>query len=369
MSRYDVVVMGAGPAGALAARELARRDVAVLLLDRASFPRAKVCGGCLSAGAVDVLRSVGLGELPAELGARPIETLVLSAGARRARLRMRGGCSVSRSALDHALAEAARREGATFWQGARAALGRVEGAERVVQVTRGEGPFEVRASVVLDATGLGGDVQAGPRSRIGLGAALEDPSYPASTGELHMIVGRGGYVGMVRVESGALNIAAAVDPGGLGATRPRDALAELLVGAGMPLPDGWHEAEWRGTPKLTRSAATVGGERLFRLGDANGYVEPFTGEGICWALDAAVAVAPLAEAAVSAWRPDLLTRWEAYCSATLRPAQRLCRALAPALRRSWLVGGAVAALQRAPVLAAPLLRRAASAPSAQGRSA
>jgi len=184
-----------------------------------------------------------------------------------------------------------------------------------------------------------------------------------------MIVGRGGYVGMVRVESGALNVAAAVDPARLGGTPPKDMLADLLVGAGMPLPGGWHQADWRGTPQLTRSAAHMGGERLFRLGDANGYVEPFTGEGMCWAFDGAVAVAPLAAAAVSGWSSDLLEQWEAYCGRTLRPAQRLCRTLAPALRKSWLVGGAVAALQRAPGLAAPLLRRAASAPSAAVRSA
>jgi len=360
--------MGAGPAGALAAREVARRGASVLLLDRAAFPRDKVCGGCLSAGAVDVLASVGLGALPAELGAKPLETLVLSAGARRVRLGLGGGFAVSRRALDQALADSARAEGATFWSGARASLGHVEGSERVVQVARREGPAEVRASVVLDATGLGGDVVPRAGSRIGLGATFEDRSYPARTGELHMIVGRGGYVGVVRVETGALNVAAAVDPVGLGVTRPREVLADLLVGAGMPLPHGWHEAEWRGTPKLTRSAGRVGAERLFRLGDANGYVEPFTGEGICWALDAACAVAPLASAAVSRWSPDLLGQWEVYCDATLLPAQRLCRALVPALRRSWLVGGAVAALQHAPGLAAPLIRRAASAPSAPGRS-
>jgi flavin-dependent dehydrogenase len=45
---WDVVVVGAGPAGAMAARELARRGAGVLLVDRAQFPRYKVCGGCLN---------------------------------------------------------------------------------------------------------------------------------------------------------------------------------------------------------------------------------------------------------------------------------------------------------------------------------
>src|SRR5437762_947004 len=45
---WDVVVVGAGPAGAAAARELARRSVSVLLVDKAVFPRWKVCGSCLN---------------------------------------------------------------------------------------------------------------------------------------------------------------------------------------------------------------------------------------------------------------------------------------------------------------------------------
>ena len=57
---WDVVVVGAGPAGAVVARELALSGVTVLLVDRRRFPRNKVCGGCLSARTVAQLGELGL---------------------------------------------------------------------------------------------------------------------------------------------------------------------------------------------------------------------------------------------------------------------------------------------------------------------
>src|SRR5581483_5526042 len=53
--RYDAVVVGAGPGGSTAAHLLARDGASVLLLDRASFPRDKPCGGGLTARAVRLL--------------------------------------------------------------------------------------------------------------------------------------------------------------------------------------------------------------------------------------------------------------------------------------------------------------------------
>ena len=67
---WDVAVVGAGPAGSLAARELARRGAAVLLIDRARFPRYKVCGGCLNPRAIRQLEKAGLGNLTRSATAR-----------------------------------------------------------------------------------------------------------------------------------------------------------------------------------------------------------------------------------------------------------------------------------------------------------
>src|SRR3954468_10803523 len=56
---WDVVVVGAGPAGSLAAYDLARRGLTVLLVDKATFPRWKVCGSCLSPQAQATLAAAG----------------------------------------------------------------------------------------------------------------------------------------------------------------------------------------------------------------------------------------------------------------------------------------------------------------------
>ena len=60
---WDVVVVGAGPAGSMAALEIARRGRSVLLVDKASFPRYKVCGCCLNARALSLLELADLGGL------------------------------------------------------------------------------------------------------------------------------------------------------------------------------------------------------------------------------------------------------------------------------------------------------------------
>jgi flavin-dependent dehydrogenase len=95
----------------------------------------------------------------------------------------------------------------------------------------------------------------------------------------------------------------------------------------------------------------VTGHRLFVVGDAAGYVEPFTGEGMAWALSSAVALAPLA---VGEWRPEAARHWTATHRRVVVARQGPCRWLAAALRRPWLMGGIVAMLSLWPALAWPV---------------
>jgi flavin-dependent dehydrogenase len=371
VSAWDAVVVGAGPAGAIAALGLARRGVSVLLLERAAFPRWKVCGACLSPGSRAALGAEGLGGLADSLGGKGLRRLLLHAGHRCASVALNGSVAVSRSALDGALVEAATSAGATFWAEARVTSIALEGEERRVRLVRAGAGVEVRARLVVDASGLGRGLEDGSSlpdevangSRVGLGSVLRGDRYPVEDGDLHMAVAHSGYVGLVRVEDGSLNLAAALDPECLRAASPEDVVSGVLVGAGLPPLRERPLTGWRGTPLLTRARPGAGGCRLFRVGDAAGYVEPFTGEGICWALGAGRAAARLAAAAVERWSDELLEEWRTYRVRSLGRSQRLCRVLSSGLRRPWLVRASVAALSVAPGLAVPFVSRAARAPA------
>src|SRR5262249_23451152 len=101
----------------------------------------------------------------------------------------------------------------------------------------------------------------------------------------------------------------------------------------------------------------VSAHRLFAIGDAAGYVEPFTGEGIAWALTSAVAVVPTALKAMKTWTDALAKEWEAVHQGQIVRRQQLSRAVATILRHPHITRATVALLGRVPALAAPVLRR------------
>ncbi|MCL5270490.1 MAG: FAD-dependent monooxygenase, partial [bacterium] len=99
---WDAVVVGAGPAGALAARELARVGASVLLVDQAAFPRRKVCGGCLNARALAALSEAGLARLPDRLGAVPLRELRVRTAGHVARIALPPSAALTSGELDAA---------------------------------------------------------------------------------------------------------------------------------------------------------------------------------------------------------------------------------------------------------------------------
>jgi len=364
---WQVIVVGAGPAGALAARELARRDRAVLLVDRAAFPRGKVCGCCLNVRALTTLAGIGLGELAAQHRAVRLRQVLIAAPRCRAQLPLPGGAVLSRQAFDAALVRAAIAAGAAFLPQTRAGPGPAIAGGRQVTLIQDGTPVTVSAPLVLAADGLGGQFLAGAGdcparparySRIGAGVIAADAPDFFVAGSVFMACGLGGYVGLARLEDGRLDVAAAFDrPAVRQAGGPGAAAVCILREAGLPAVPGLADLPWRGTPALTRRPAHLAGERILVLGDAAGYVEPFTGEGIAWALASAVALAPLAARAALCWDGSIGPSWTALHRRAVAGRQGTCRVLAAVLRHPPLARLVIRLLSHWPALAAPLVRR------------
>jgi flavin-dependent dehydrogenase len=363
---WDVVIAGAGPAGAVAARQLATHDVSVLLVDRASFPRWKVCGCCLNGAALRTLEALGLGAPVRQSGAHRLSRMYLAVGPAKAILRLPHGVALSREAFDAALIEEAIDAGASFLPATEAVL--LPDADALCKVRLRSGPEEIFTvgRVAIAADGLGGSFlrmtggmapRVASNSPIGAGAVFEEAPEFFGPGTVYMACGRGAYVGAVRLEDGRLDIAAALSrkqlrrSSGLGFL-----LRETLESCGFPSPSGCTHADWRGTPPLTRFRTRVAGHRLFVVGDSAGYVEPFTGEGMSWAIQAAVLLVSYVLEGLDRWDSRLPARWESCYRRFFRARRKVCLLARALLRYRPPARAAAELLGRAPGLVSPWVR-------------
>jgi geranylgeranyl reductase family protein len=149
VQRHDAVVAGAGPAGAIAALVLARAGADVALVDRARFPRDKVCGDCLIADSLLLLEELGLSERIAALGHRMGALRVLSPSGRSLRLEGRF-VGILRRKLDHELVRCAVEAGAVLYEGCKVTGPRDGGG---VLVEGEQGVEEMGARLVILCTG------------------------------------------------------------------------------------------------------------------------------------------------------------------------------------------------------------------------
>lgn len=373
---WEAVVIGAGPAGALAARQLALAGARTLLVDRTSFPRWKVCGACINNRALGVLRSVGLQAAVDRLEGVPLRQFRNHTATGAAELPLPGGVALSRALFDAALVQAAVQAGASFLPETRAAVHQLRGCprgfRRVQLTSRRQSGRTILSRMALVADGLGhsslppGEFQSrvAARARLGIGTMVREFPPDYGPGTIFMAVGSAGYAGLVRIEDGALNVAAAVDPeflkhrGG-----PAAAVGALLLESRLAPISALPSATWRGTVPLARRTLPLAGERVLVLGDAAGYVEPFTGEGIAWALTAAVAVTPLALEGIRDWSPRLASQWNALYRYRIARRQRLCRLVTAALRQPRLVAFLLDICSVFPAVAGPIVRRISGPPA------
>ncbi len=385
---FDAIVVGAGVAGALSALLAARNGRRVLLADRQKFPRSKVCGCCLNGRAQEVLKAAGLENGLAKLN--PIKTSGMRVHQSRKSLSvpMPGGLAVSRFAFDQWLVTEAVAAGATFLEDTTATVvpladipsDQCVSDVRSVELECSGRRHLVHAKMVLVCDGLSHPslsrlkgFESIPRkgARIGLGAMFPrgagDTWIPAD--EIQMVVGTEGYAGVVEVEGGQLNLAAAVRPSALQARRtPLQVLTSLFESNGLPVPSGLPLAVIRGTVPLTRKSRRISEERLFVLGDATGYVEPFTGEGMAWAMTAAMIASPLAEECLrNGWTSTLEDRFLQTFEQVIIREQGICRLMSTVVGNPLLLKMTMSTFRLMPWAARSLVARVNRLPSSLKR--
>ena len=250
-----------------------------------------------------------------------------------------------------------------------ARVGQINTESRIIRLQQGGQETCLNAKSIVIASGLDGlglhnsdewTTRVALSSRVGAGCLIDDASDDYCAGTIWMAVGAGGYAGLVRVEGGRMNIAGAFDRDYLRRHgSPALATQSLLDKARFSIPQQLLTADWQGTVPLTRTTTPVASRRVFLIGDAAGYVEPFTGEGMAWGLLTAQQVTCFVGQAVSAreWSPAIADGWKAEYRRLMQSRQRFCRIWARLLRSPSMVSLTLSALASWPWLARRIIER------------
>lgn len=309
--RYDVAVVGAGPAGAVAALVLARGGARVALVDKATFPRDKACGDLVGPRGVALLDDLGL--VPpgrVEVG----DMVVVGPSGGRALLPARAGRSfpghawaIPRVALDNFLRDGALAAGAVPVE---ARVTGVAPGPHGIQGVALAGGGTIRAEVVIGADGA--------TSAVATSAGLVDPAmvlwgfairvYLDQAVELPLIslwdhpsAGHGfpGYGWLFPGPGGRANAGLGLGAGpdrrrGAGAARHLDSFLAHLGGLGLLPAQGTGAAppaRLGGWLKMGLVGTVASRGNVLLVGDAAGLVNPLQGEGIAQAMTSAAAAA------------------------------------------------------------------------------
>jgi flavin-dependent dehydrogenase len=326
----DVLVLGGGPAGAVAATILARAGARVRLLERARFPREKLCGDTLNPGALALLDGLGLAAA-ATRDALPVEGMIVSGGRVRIAAPYPAGATgraIRRRDLDAALLEAAAAAGVDIEDGVVATgpcMAEARGGSRVAGVTvrrrthredaRVTAPLTIaadgRRSRLAFALGLARHPRR-PR-RWAIGAYFDGVPGLTRFGEMHIRAGR--YLGVAAVPGGLANACLVVEsPHGL--SDPSRALIDMLR-SDPATADRFSRARLcgpaSGVGPLAVDVDVPGAPGVLLAGDAAGFIDPMTGDGLRFAIAGAMLAARAARGyfegriaepyrALAAWR-------------------------------------------------------------------
>ena len=280
---YDALIAGGGPAGASCAAFCAEAGLKVLVLEREHFPREKVCGDCLNPLCWAVLERMGTADAVRALALSRLESVEI-ATLNRTLLHYPlprhdyGEIAVKRSLLDAVLTQRASQLGAEIRHGES-----ITGLERTGhgwRVKTSCGVYDAKRLVAADGRNSTvarflGILPAASRERVAIQAHLP---VPAGYGEKVLLcLLPEGYCGVASIGDGMINLCLVGRPREIPALKRRS--AELGL-------NPCEKNEWRTVAPLSRAPLPPAGtiKDLLLVGDAARVVEPFTGEGIYYAL-------------------------------------------------------------------------------------
>ncbi|KLU03560.1 geranylgeranyl reductase [Rhodopirellula islandica] len=405
-----VAIIGAGVAGSAAAIRFAQRGARVTLFEKSVFPREKVCGCCLGAAGLAALDAIGVGQSVRERGvptkffqgffqsssSKAASAAEMSASRRPVPgvcIGFREGVALSRAELDQHLLQLAVQSGVEVRQPCEATI--VRESQEQVWIETGSGSPETFDLVVV-SSGLTGRFRQRdaadlpwvetPHGPMGISAHMSERDaqqmgWQLDLGEIQMHCGAEGYVGIVRLPGGALDLAAAIHPRrklasdtGGGRQAIQSQVLSLLLASGrfnssqsQQLEHWFCEvADWQTTPPLRRKRVSGRG-RIVAIGDAAGYVEPLTGEGMTWGIESGLAVADLwALYRMPQMTPngggDFGANWDLRALKFQTRRRQLCRWVTRMVRYRPVRWFACHGLRRADWLAVPFTRSLANGP-------
>jgi flavin-dependent dehydrogenase len=352
--------------------------VDVTLVEKAEFPRTKVCGCCIGGAGIETLRGLGQLSFPASSSdetslfrrimteAESVNQWRASLGGHTIKVDLPSGIAISRERLDSTLIETAADAGCTVHMPCSARINEV--AVTKVQVTL-QHKFSTKQQefdLVVLASGLNSPGtteilpwKESPHGPFGVSWTTQCDQITPKV--IHMACDHDGYVGLVRLETGRVDVASALRSGSAAAQQgtPVERVRQILQRSSFPKFCLETPSKVMTTPPLRRTRV-AGRGRLLAIGDASGYVEPFTGEGMTWGIQSGIAAAN--RIGLASVQPDqnilatIGTQWNLEQQKLLRSKKRTCRVVTNALRSKWARKTIGSTLATFPKLAWPIVK-------------